>query len=1078
MRGVRIGRWGLVLLSVAFVAGCSSDEGDPGGEPDAVAEVGDPGDTEPSDTDTGQDQGGETDAGPGDVAPDAADVGPSPEQAMILGVGETTRRALPGLSAEVHVLRTEGNRAHIYAANRRDAAMVQGFISASERFFMLDMARRLGTGTLSLLMGDAALEIDLEQRLFGSAHVAQRSSERITEPLRELMQAFADGANAYRDLVIAGEMPQPPEHELAAALLGKPIDEVMTPMTADDVALGMSVFIYESSWETGDVGYAREVAKLEGLFEGQTEAELRHAGVVGDIYEEYRPPWMHASAQQGFSIDGGDTIPAGISTAPGPAHAKTFEPLARAVNADMLDRLVGRLEAVEERFVRDKVAGFGSNAWAASGAVTPDGGAIIAADPHLALSIPSYFYPIAFDTEVFSDGTTEPITMTGVALPFTPFLTMGTNGSIAWHGTQHMADITDWYREEIQLDAEGWPARSWFQDEWHDLVRVDEVFEIADVPLLDSVGRTETWPRFETFDGKWITDMEGRVVTDAEPAQPGEQVLNFGGTLIAPQDMDGDGVITAIAADYAGYDIDGIPEAFNKVETAKSVLDWREASRGMIATSLNWVVADVHGDVYYSGYHAVPCRGYLAREADGRWAEGSDPNLLLDGTVYGGFEIPRKDQVVDEGPGQEDPYKCVVPFETYPAALSPERGYVMTANNDPGGLSFDSQLYNDDWYIGGPWDRGARAFLISSELEAAIDDGGIDREVMKRIQDNHQSPTPMLLLERFLGALDAARAADSGSAEPHEQRLAALYAADAARIDEAQERLEGWAARGYEAASGVATFYHELGPDEVDDAVATTIWNVWLPRAIQAMFNDEGIPGVWHRGNGSFTAFARVLIGAPEPDTSTLASLNPATGETIFCDRLDTDELERCDEILVESLLAGLDFAASEPTEPGKGGWGTSDMSEWLWGLRHVVKFRSLISDFLGDDPAFSFIGEQFSITTEVLPLGAEPGSPASKLTWFPRPGDNYGVDAANPGFSGTDFSYGSGPVQRMLIHLTPDRVEGHNVIPGGQDADPESDFFADQAALWLGNQTNPLRHEVDLVVEGATGREVFEPAE
>ena len=46
----------------------------------------------------------------------------------------------------------------------------------------------------------------------------------------------------------------------------------------------------------------------------------------------------------------------------------------------------------------------------------------------------------------------------------------------------------------------------------------------------------------------------------------------------------------------------------------------------------------------------------------------------------------------------------------------------------------------------------------------------------------------------------------------------------------------------------------------------------------------------------------------------------------------------------------------------------------------------------------------------------------------------------------------------RMVFHLTEDRVTGRNIIPGGQAANTEDPHFADQAALWLGNQTLPVR--------------------
>jgi penicillin amidase len=122
---------------------------------------------------------------------------------------------------------------------------------------------------------------------------------------------------------------------------------------------------------------------------------------------------------------------------------------------------------------------------------------------------------------------------------------------------------------------------------------------------------------------------------------------------------------------------------------------------------------------------------------------------------------------------------------------------------------------------------------------------------------------------------------------------------------------------------------------------------------------------------------------------------------------------------------------------------------------------------------------EPFSISTKVLPLGDrfEQEHPSDVgMKWFPRHGDQFNVDAGNPGLNGEKFTYGSGPMMRMVVALKDGQVTGHNVIPGGQSGLTSSPFFADQAALWLGNKAHPLRFHVNEVVEGAVGREIYRP--
>jgi acyl-homoserine lactone acylase PvdQ len=213
-------------------------------------------------------------------------------------------------------------------------------------------------------------------------------------------------------------------------------------------------------------------------------------------------------------------------------------------------------------------------------------------------------------------------------------------------------------------------------------------------------------------------------------------------------------------------------------------------------------------------------------------------------------------------------------------------------------------------------------------------------------------------------------------------------------------------------------------------------------------------------------------------NTENLASFNPATGESVFFDVVGTEAVERSDEVVLMALADALAFLRAAPDAPGEGGFGTTDMSQWIWGLRHQVRFESLLGGFLGQDSQFAAITDQFSITTRTLPLAENLGAddPRRGLKWFPRGGDQWNVDAANPGLGGTRFTHGNGPVMRMVIELKDGRVTGQNVVPGGQSGLTDSPHFSDQARLWLGNETVPLRFHPEDVAAGATGREVYEP--
>lgn len=1012
----------------------------------------------------------------------------------ITAVPEREVWEIPGLRAEAHVLRTEGNVPHIYAVDPEDLARVQGFVVARDRFFTLDLARRLALGRVSALLGDAALSTDLQSRQTGMSYVTERLLTALSETEGRRFDAFAAGINAYIAKVRQGMVDPPSELRLAALLFGRRPGEMMEEFSRRDiVAMGVT-FLYQSGYETGDVGRGRAAQGLPGSFAGQALAELRRAGVRPDIFDRVAQPAASHSAA-GWGLETGGPMPSRLDRLPRASRreasslrrhripgglAAPSPPASMRLPPAMLDDLTAKLERIEARLHR--VEGFGSNAWAVMGRHTRDGATLLAADGHLPLTIPTLFYQIGLDTKLLGNGT---IRQVGVALPLLPYVAMGTNGRVAWGFTQLGGDITDWYREEITLDARGLPDTSRFMGQRRPLVQVEERVEVADVPALMSRGRTVVLTRYTTFDGRWITAVEGRRVREDEPLGPGEGRINLLGDWYVPRDMDGDGVITAVSFDYVGLDPSNIFEAFARFGVADDVRGYREATRGLVAFSLNQVAADATGSVYYSGYQAVPCRSYLSRNADRSWAPGADPRELLDGTRYGGFTIPVRDGVVDEAPGRTDPYRCVVPFEETPAALDPARGYVFTANNEPGDITGDDSLTNDPHYIGGPWGDGYRGRRIDTLLREGVAARNLDEEAMARFQADARSPLGEQFAPVLLDAIARARSAAMGTPMEGtpEARLALRYRAASAVYEEVARRLRAWQSRGYLTPSGVETFYHTVAPGEREDAVATMLFNAWMGRFVRGVFDDERFPvDVW-AGGGSAARIRTLalMVDGRGPDNRTrLASWNDATGESAYFDVLGTEAIETSHEVALAALDDALAFLRSPPRGPGEGGFGTQTMDQYLWGLRHHVRFDSILTEFLGDNPAFASVTMGFSITPMRLPLAATipSGDPRANLPGFPRGGDQWVVDAANPGLDGEHFSFASGPTYRMVIALRRDgRTSGRNILPGGQSGLNTSPYFSDQAVLWLGNRALPTWLEPRDVVAHATGRERYVPA-
>ncbi|MCB9660319.1 MAG: penicillin acylase family protein [Sandaracinaceae bacterium] len=1000
--------------------------------------------------------------------------GQTEDQAAVLAVPETARLVLPTLRREVHVVRTEANIPHIYAQNERDLRVVQGYLAASDRYFAIEAGRRLGWGELSSLVGDVALSGDQQARGQGLAVVAQRILDQLTPAQLDTFEAYAEGVNAYIDAVAETRAEPPTELTLLRLVLprGEPI---MRHVTGRDLIGWLAAVTFQQGFDSLDVDRASVEARLDDAFTGSglPNEALRQAGVVQDLWEPVRPVFP-ATTTPGFGLTTGAMARAGAGLT-GPRSLMPRR--GPGVPSTMLDRVLARAERWEDLMHGGRDEDFGSNVWAMTAGATEDGVALLSGDGHLPLTVPSLLYHTGLDTSVFGGGR-DPLRQLGLYFAGIPFMGVGTNGHVAYSITYMYGDLTDWYREEIQLDQNGAPQASRFEGEWHPLVGIDEEYEIANVPSFGSVGRTEVWRRYTTFDGRLIAEMEGRVVDADTVAGPGETVINVQGDYIIPEDTDMDGVITAISFDYTGFDIANTVQAADGLGRAHDVAEMREASRRFVGFGQNVGAADTNGDVWYGSYNALPCRDNL-RNADRTWADGGDPRSLLDGTRYGAFEI----RLNDEGlPDETDPEHCLVPFEEWPMAISPSTGFIMNANNDIAGTTLDDDLTNDAWYIGYDFSSGYRANTISTRLSELASSQTGSLQAMRALQADHHSPVGRQLAPLAVAAITRARMLNEGDPvlTPDQQRLVDLYTASQSTFDEVETRLTTWLARGAQAESGVETFYETPTVEQREAAVATMIWNEWLRGMHDAIFGDEGIDFVFAPSSAlRIKALVWLLEGRGANNPSNLSSWDPSTGESVFFDDVNTAEVERSDEVLLRALGAALGrlTAAPDPEEPGVGGFDTNDMSEWLWGLRHQVRFQALVTQFAGDIPEVALLGRDINTTRLPLMPDLPDTDPRASARWFPRHSDLYCVDAGHPPLTtGSPYSFGNGPVMRMVFRMEPGNVTGVNVVPGGQSAIAASSHFDDQARLWLANDVLPARFELADVLAGASGREVYSP--
>ncbi|WP_036688815.1 penicillin acylase family protein [Paucisalibacillus globulus] len=104
---------------------------------------------------------------------------------------------VPGLQEEVIVTTDEHGTPHIRATNDQDLYMAQGYMQAQNRMFQMELSRRQASGTLSEVVGAAAVDQDKYFRTLGLRRAAEKSYDIYTDESKQVLQWFADGVNAY-----------------------------------------------------------------------------------------------------------------------------------------------------------------------------------------------------------------------------------------------------------------------------------------------------------------------------------------------------------------------------------------------------------------------------------------------------------------------------------------------------------------------------------------------------------------------------------------------------------------------------------------------------------------------------------------------------------------------------------------------------------------------------------------------------------------------------------------------------------------------------------------------------------------
>ncbi|VXB76454.1 Penicillin acylase [Luteimonas sp. 9C] len=352
-------------------------------------------------------------------------------------------RSLTGLGAPATIERDAAGVVTITAANETDAMRALGFVHAQERYFEMDLMRRVPAGELSALFGARALDTDKRNRVHRMRARVEADLTAIAGDRMPQLQAYADGANA--GLASLGARPWAYLLLRQTAQPWAPADSALTGFAmyfdlqdatnARELAMHrlrpalpralFDLFAHDGSrWDAPLFGAARGDAVLPGA----EAVDLRTLDVV-----EIKGARSEASPLASVRATQVEASPPASRLALMP-----FDPRTASLSSAARERGPGVPPASADLSP-------GSNNFAVAGTLTADGRALVADDMHLGLRAPNIWFRarLRYPDPRAPGGQVD---VTGFTLPGLPAVIVGSNTHVAWGFTNSYGDYLDWQR--------------------------------------------------------------------------------------------------------------------------------------------------------------------------------------------------------------------------------------------------------------------------------------------------------------------------------------------------------------------------------------------------------------------------------------------------------------------------------------------------------------------------------------------------------------------------------------------------------------------------------------------------------